>query len=127
MKTISFAIILSQAASAIAATEPFYLPARNATCTGHDDGNITCESGHVDGALVVEARDLGPAIRGREPDALDKRVTCGLPILGGASCAIHCAALNYCNNYCDDGICRCRCYDNSGKYKTFPCSRTTCS
>ncbi|KAK4214884.1 hypothetical protein QBC37DRAFT_399105 [Rhypophila decipiens] len=128
MKTFSFTIILSLAASAVAVGETVYFLERNATCTDHDDGSITCKSGRLDGTPVIEARDIAPAIRGREPsNPLDRLVTCGLPFFGGTSCYLHCGLIGYCNHYCDDGICRCRCLDRSGAAGGLPCARTSCS
>ncbi|KAM7209847.1 hypothetical protein V8F06_014773 [Rhypophila decipiens] len=153
MKTFSFTIILSLAALVVAAGETVYFLERNTTCTDHDDGSLTCESGHLDGAPVVridfmppfrldmsttdrtsttlqqiEARDIAPAIRGREPsNPLDRRITCGLPFFGGTSCYLHCGLIGYCNHFCDDGICRCRCLDRSGAAGGLPCARTSCS
>ncbi|KAK1758744.1 hypothetical protein QBC47DRAFT_293518 [Echria macrotheca] len=127
MKSITFAIILSVFSAAVSADQSWFVADRNTTCTGHDtDGSITCERGHVSEA-PLNPYAAAPAIRGREANPLDKRVSCSIPLLGGSSCFAHCFALGYCNSYCDQGICKCKCYDES----TFlggidVCHKTTC-
>lgn len=135
MKQIAFAFVLSFFASAVSADVSWFVADRNSTCTGHEiDGSITCEGGHIGDAPLVcatppsfplstsitytlsqweNAQAAAPAIRGREPNPLDKRVSCSIPLLGGSSCFAHCFALGYCNSYCDQGICKCKCYDQS--------------
>lgn len=94
------------------AQEAWFVPSKNATCRGYPDGHIGCEPGHVDNAL--EASFLGfprsrvkltfdkfvpqgvPAVRGREPNPLDKRLTCNIDgVTRGLACATHCFAINF--------------------------------
>ncbi|ORY12192.1 hypothetical protein BCR34DRAFT_600759 [Clohesyomyces aquaticus] len=101
----------------------FYNPEKNVTCTGHESGDITCEAGQQNDAKVITLEEaVTPAIRGRQANPLDKRVSCGI---SDTACFAHCFAIGYCNSHCDDkGICRCYCYDKS----PWPlvCTKTTC-
>ena len=76
-----------------------------------------------------EKRDSTPAVRGRTPEPLEKRVTCNIDgVTQGLACFTHCFGIGYCNSHCDgNNICHCTCKDETPWYNPIVCSKTSCA
>ncbi|KAK4206301.1 hypothetical protein QBC37DRAFT_435146 [Rhypophila decipiens] len=121
--------VLSVLLVAVQAQEAqWYVSSKNITCKGHDDGHIACEAGHINNAPEV-ALDHSPAVKGRSPSPLDKRVTCNIDgVTQGLACFTHCFAIGYCNSHCDsNNICHCTCLDKTAWWNPIVCSKTSCA
>ncbi|TPX07783.1 uncharacterized protein E0L32_010575 [Thyridium curvatum] len=133
MKFAIFSIISTLLIAVSAAGNSWYVPAKDITCAGHDDGHIECQQGHIDNAPVVPLdhpdSNTTPAIKGREANPLQKRVTCNIDgVTQGLACFTHCFAIGYCNSNCDSkNICHCSCMDKTPWWNPIVCSKTSCA
>jgi len=116
---MKFLTVMSIFSATALAGRTWYDATADVTCSGDQDGNISCESGHLNDAPEVNVADL----QSRDIHTLDKRLSCGISVGPVDGCLLHCFAIGYCNSFCDDkGTCNCRCMDKSGI-----CTSTTCS